>query len=97
LTSSFSQPTFHWCCKYHVVITKEETKSTKRGVELTTISYTLSLPTKFVEIFVVVVSTKVEELEKHIIPKFVPLIIIEIRVGLEVTLIDIVTHAFEKN
>ncbi len=49
------------------------------------------------EIFVVVVSTKVEELEKHIIPKFVPLIIIEIRVGLEVTLIDIVTHAFEKN
>jgi hypothetical protein len=79
-----------------VVITKGETKSIKRGVELTTISYTLSLPTKFVEIFVVVVSTKVEELEKHIIPKFVPLIILEIGVGSEVTLIDIVTHAFEK-
>jgi len=34
-------------------------------------------------------------LQKHVIPKPVPLIIPKIRVGVEVTLINTITHAFE--
>jgi hypothetical protein len=34
-------------------------------------------------------------LEELIIPKPIPLVILEIGVGVEVTLIDIVTHTFE--
>ncbi len=45
------------------------------------------------EIFVVVVSTQVRGFEKPITLKLVPLIIPNIRVGAEVTLIDTVTHA----
>jgi hypothetical protein len=48
-----------------------------------------------VEVHVVVVSTHVEALEEPIIPKPIPLIILEIRVSAKVTLIDNITHAFE--
>jgi hypothetical protein len=34
-------------------------------------------------------------LQEHVIPKPVPLIIPKIRVGVEVTLINTITHAFE--
>jgi hypothetical protein len=39
--------------------------------------------------------TQVKELEELITPKLVPLIIPEIGVGVEITLIDIITRAFE--
>jgi hypothetical protein len=45
------------------------------------------------EVLVVVVSIQVEELEEPVTPKLVPLGIPKIRVGVEVTLINIVTHA----
>jgi hypothetical protein len=48
-----------------------------------------------VEIFVVIVSIQVEELEKLITPKLIPLVILEIGVGAKVTLINIITHAFK--
>jgi hypothetical protein len=48
-----------------------------------------------VEIHVVVVNIQVEELEELVTPKLVPLTIPEIGVGADVTLIDIVTHAYE--
>ncbi len=47
------------------------------------------------EIHVVVVNIQVEELEELVTPKLVPLTIPEIGVGADVTLIDIVTHAYE--
>jgi hypothetical protein len=34
-------------------------------------------------------------LEKHVIPKPIPLVLLNIGVGAKVTLIDSVTHAFE--
>jgi hypothetical protein len=45
------------------------------------------------EVFVIVVNTKVEELEEYVIPKPIQLVIPKIGVGAKVTLIDIVTHA----
>jgi hypothetical protein len=48
-----------------------------------------------VEIHVVIVSIQVEELEELVIPKLVPLTIPEIGVDADVTLINIVTHAYE--
>jgi hypothetical protein len=45
------------------------------------------------EIHVVVVNTQVGELEKPITPKPIPLTILDIRVGREVTLINTITHA----
>jgi hypothetical protein len=48
-----------------------------------------------VEIHVVVVSTHVEGLEEHVTPKLVPLVIPKIGVGVEVTLIDTITHTSE--
>jgi hypothetical protein len=48
-----------------------------------------------VEIHVVVVNIQVEELEELVTPKLVPLTIPEIGVGANVTLIDIVTHAYK--
>ncbi len=47
------------------------------------------------EIHVVVVNIQVEELEELVTPKLVPLTIPEIGVGANVTLIDIVTHAYK--
>ncbi len=44
---------------------------------------------------IVVFSTQVEVLEKPITPKLVPLILPDIGVGIKVTLINNVTHAFE--
>ncbi len=44
---------------------------------------------------IVTVNTHGEGLEEPIIPKLVPLVIPKIGVGVEVTLIDIVTHAYE--
>jgi hypothetical protein len=57
--------------------------------------FALSLPTALVEVLVVILNTQVEGLEEPVIPKLVSLIILEIGVGVEVTLIDIVTHAYE--
>ncbi len=57
------------------------------------LSCTLFLPIKPMEVLAIVVSTHVEGLEKPIIPKSIPLIIPKIGVGVEVTLINIVTHA----
>jgi len=48
-----------------------------------------------VETLVVVVSTQVKELEELVFPKPIPLVIPEVGVGAEVTLIGIVTHVFE--
>jgi len=79
----------------HVVITTEEPKPIRGGVDLNNVVCTLSLPTESVEVHVVIFSTQVEELEEHIIPKLVPLTIPKIGVGAKVKLIDIITHAFE--
>ncbi len=46
----------------------------------------------FVEVPIVVVNTQIEELEKHVTPKHVPLVIPKIGVGAKVTLINIVIH-----
>jgi hypothetical protein len=64
----------------------------KGGAELASVSCTLFLP-EFMEIHVVVVNTQVGELEKPITPKPIPLTILEIRLGREVTLINTITHA----
>jgi hypothetical protein len=48
-----------------------------------------------VKVFVLVVNTQVEGLEEHVTFKPLPLIIPEIGVGVKVTLIDIITHAFK--
>ncbi len=77
----------------HVVTTIEEPKPIKGRADLAIVSCILFFPTKFVEVLVVIVSIQVEELEKLITPKFVPLAITEIGVGVEDTLINIVTHA----
>ncbi len=42
-----------------------------------------------------VVSTQVKALEELIIPKSIPLVLPEIRIGIEVTLIDSLTHVSE--
>jgi hypothetical protein len=47
------------------------------------------------EVLVVVVNILVETLEEFIVPKPIPLIIPEIGIGKEVTLIDTIAHAFE--
>ncbi len=76
-----------------IVTTIEELEPIRGGAKLTIVSCTLSLPIKSMEVLVVVVSIQVEELEEPVIPKLVPLGIPKIRVGVEVTLINIVTHA----
>jgi len=58
----------------------------KGGAKIATIFCTLPLPTKTMEVPIIVVSTQVEELEELITPKLVPLVVLEIRVG-EVILI----------
>jgi hypothetical protein len=68
----------------HVVITTKEPKPIQGGVELTIISRTLFLPIELVEVPIVVINTRVEGLEKHVIPKHGPLIILEIGVGAKV-------------
>jgi hypothetical protein len=78
----------------HIINSIEEHEPIRRGAKLAIISYTLPLPIEHVEISIIVVSTRVEVLEEPIIPKFIPLIILETRVGTEVTLIDNITHAF---
>ncbi len=72
----------------HVVTTIKEPKPIRRGTKLAIIFCTLSLPIKYVEVPIVTISTQVEGLEKPIIPKPIPLMILEIGVGAEVTLID---------
>jgi hypothetical protein len=51
---------------------------------------TLSLPIEYVEVPIIMISIKVEGLKKPITPKPIPLMILEIGVGVEVTLIDII-------
>jgi len=67
----------------------------KGRVNPITISYVASLPTEPVEIHVVDVNTQVEELEEPFTHKFIPLAIPHIKVGVAVTLIDIIIHTFE--
>ncbi len=76
----------------HVVTTIEELKSIKGRVELAIVSYSLYLPVKSMEIPIILVGTHVKELEKHVIPKHVPLAIPKIGVGAKVNLIDTITH-----
>jgi hypothetical protein len=75
--------------------TIKELEPIRGGVELTIVFCTLFLPIKSMEVLVVVVNIQVEELEELIIPILVPLAIPKIGVGVEVTLINIVTPAFE--
>ncbi len=78
-----------------IVTTSEEPKPIDGGAKLAIVSCTLPLPTKLVEIPIVVVNTQVEALEKLIIQKLITLIIPNIGIGIEVTLIDNIAHAFE--
>jgi hypothetical protein len=73
----------------------EELEPIKGGAELAIVSCTLLLPTELVEILVMVVSIQVKALEEPIIPKPMPLVILEIGIGIEVTLINSITHASE--
>jgi hypothetical protein len=70
-----------------IVTTMEKPSLIKGGAKIATIFYTLPLPTKNVEVLIIVVSTQVEELEEFITPKLVSLVVLEIRVGVEVILI----------
>jgi hypothetical protein len=78
-----------------VITATEEPKPIRGGVELTIVSYILSLPTKSMEVHVVVINTQVKKLEEHVTPKPIPLDIPKIGVGVGVTFIDTITHAFE--
>ncbi len=78
-----------------VITTTKELEPIKGGAELAIVPYIVPLPTKLVEVFVVVFNIQVEVLEEPIIPKLVPLVLPKIGVGAEVTLIDSVTRAFE--
>ncbi len=78
-----------------VVTTTKELEPIKGGVELAIVLYTLLLPTEPMEVHVVVFSIQVEVLKEPIIPKPIPLTLLEIGVSVEVTLIDSVIHAFE--
>ncbi len=75
-----------------VVSTTKELEPIKGGTWLAIVSCTLPLPTEHVEILVVIVIIQVKTLEKLVTPKLIPLIILEIKVGVEVTLIDSITH-----
>jgi hypothetical protein len=77
-----------------IITTIEKPKPIKGGVDLAIIYCTWPLPIKHVEVPIIVVSIHVEALEEHVIPEPIPLVIPEIGVGEEVTLIDIVTHVF---
>jgi hypothetical protein len=77
------------------VTTAKEHEPISGGTKLAIVSCTLPLPTKLMEVHVVVVSTHVEALEKLVIEKLIPLIIPKIGIGIEVTLIDNITHASE--
>lgn len=65
----------------------------KGGAKPITISYVASLPTKHIEIHVVVVNIQIKEPEETITLKFIPLAIPHIRVGVVVTMIDIIIYA----
>jgi len=75
-----------------IVTTRDELKPI-RGAKLTIVFCTLSMPIEFV--LVVIINTSIEELEEPITPKLVPLIIPNIGLGVKITLIDIITHAFK--
>jgi hypothetical protein len=78
----------------HVTTTKEP-KPIKGGVKLAIVPYTLLLPIEHVEVPVVISNIQVEVLEKPITQKPIPLTLPENGVGVGVTLIDSVIHAFE--
>jgi len=78
-----------------IITTIEELEPIKVGAELAIVSCTLSLPTEPAKILVVVVNIQIKALEKHVTPRPIPLVILEIGVGVEVTLIDSITHASE--
>jgi hypothetical protein len=75
-----------------IVTTNEEPKPIRGRIELAIVPYTLFLPIEPMEMHVVF-STHVEVLEEPVTPKHVPLILLEIRVSIEVMLIDNVIHA----
>jgi hypothetical protein len=72
----------------HVVTTIKEPEPIRGGAELAIISCTMCLPTEYVEIPIVTINIQVEGLEKPTTPKPIPLMILDIRVGAKVTLID---------
>ncbi len=76
-----------------IVTTIEKHEPIKPGVELAIVYCILLLPTKSMEIFVVVDSTWIEALEELVVPKPIPLVIPEIGVSVEVILINSITHA----
>ncbi len=78
-----------------LISTTEELEPIKGGTWLAIVSCALPLPTEPMEILVVVVIIQVKTLEKPVTPKLIPLIIPKIGVGVEVTLIDSITHASE--
>ncbi len=78
-----------------VVTTIEELEPIRGGAKLAIISCTLSLPIEIMEVPIEVVSIHVKGSEEPITPKPISLVIPKIGVGVKVTLIDIVTHAFE--
>jgi len=78
-----------------IVTTTKEHEPIRGGAKLTIIPCTLLLPIELVKVPIVVFSTQVEVLEKLVTPKLVPLILPNIGVGIKVTLINNVTHAFE--
>ncbi len=89
------QPTFAGLSSQSelVITITKELVPIRRGAKITIVFCTLFLPTKLVEVFVVVVSFHVKELEKHVTPKLVPSPIPQIGVGVEITLIQTITHA----
>jgi hypothetical protein len=89
------QPTFAGLSSQSelVITITKELVPIRRGAKITIVSCTLFLPIKRVEVFVVVVNFHVKELEKHVTPKLVPSPIPQIGVGIEITLIQTITHA----
>ncbi len=67
----------------------------KIGTKPITISCVASLPTEPMEIHVVDVNIQVEESKGRVTFKLIPLAIPHIKIGVQVTLIDIITHAYE--
>jgi len=76
------------------VTTTKELEPIRGGAELAIIPYTLPLPIEPMEILVVF-NIEVEVLEEPITPKLVLIVLPKIGIGVKVTLINSVTHAFE--
>jgi hypothetical protein len=78
-----------------VVIIIEEPQPISGGANLAIVCCTLPLPTKLMEVPIVVVNTHVEVLEKLVTQKPIPLIIPKIGIDIKITLIDNIPHAYK--